>query len=283
MRSLPKTNRLTAVLMFIASLSFLLASCGRKEPLTPLPEGLQTISGVLNKTGLSPVRRGTHVIIIEGIAVYLVESSKVDLHQYEGQMVSLKGALERNTDPKSLPVLVVEEVLASENDLMKWKFSEFAMEMETPSLWEAARSGETIQFFSEGSEKPVLTIYMESGKESLEGFPVIIGGTQALRKIDDSTGAEYLYVARGAGVINFIMNPQSVSDPNELKTEWLKVLRSIKFGKSSAGADEPGPSPLNSTGSGLFCGGSAGILCPPGYYCDVKDMEENIGVCERAF
>jgi hypothetical protein len=35
------------------------------------------------------------------------------------------------------------------------------------------------------------------------------------------------------------------------------------------------------SGAGLPCGGTAGILCPGGFYCDITDVANNVGRCKK--
>ena len=88
-------------------LALLLVSCGDGNELSPLPEGEQTVTGILELTELSFVRRGTHMLYMDGVPVYYVESKVVNLSAHEGKSVELTGTLERNTDKNDIPVLVV--------------------------------------------------------------------------------------------------------------------------------------------------------------------------------
>ncbi|MBU0458121.1 hypothetical protein KJ652_01220 [Patescibacteria group bacterium] len=263
----------------ILLISFALISCSKNEPPPPLPEGLQTVTGVISKAELSFTRRGTHLLIIDGLPIYYVESTTVNLSNFEGERTSLSGFLERNTNVNDIPVLVVEEVLEKESDKTKSDLKEYAISLEVPKDWRSFRSHDGIQFIIKGQTKPVLTLFMEAGGNDVQGFPVMIDGTKALRSVDEKTGAETVYIRRGGDeVLTLLFTPKSSVDSTELKAKWMGVIRSIIL--ENEGDDD---SNILSTGTGsvLPCGGTAGVLCPPGYFCDITNLEENIGVCKK--
>jgi len=72
----------------------------------PLPQGVQTLTGVFRPAELSRVRRGTHTFEQDGRVLYYAESNVVNLRRYEGKEVVASGTLEANTDSRSLPVLI---------------------------------------------------------------------------------------------------------------------------------------------------------------------------------
>lgn len=86
-----------------------LASCSTREERPVLPEGEQTVEGILEPVELSLVRRGTHLLTQNGDGVFYVESSAVSLREFEGMKVSVRGLLSENADTSFLPVLTAIE------------------------------------------------------------------------------------------------------------------------------------------------------------------------------
>lgn len=75
----------------------------------PIPQERE-IRGVLFPADLSPVRRGSFLLSQEGRTVYYVESPTIHLRRFVGRELLFHGVVEPNSDPRSLPVLVVREV-----------------------------------------------------------------------------------------------------------------------------------------------------------------------------
>ena len=79
------------------------------------PQGPQTLTGTVVPTTISTSRRGTHVLKASGEDIAYLESSTVNLREFQGRSTALRGHYERNIDPEDLPVLVVESIVSSEN------------------------------------------------------------------------------------------------------------------------------------------------------------------------
>jgi hypothetical protein len=75
----------------------------------PPPAGTQTYSGLVLRTKLSIMSRGTHVLIRADSGAILLESQASDLSAFEGKHVRAKGRFVENTPPYP-PVLVVTEI-----------------------------------------------------------------------------------------------------------------------------------------------------------------------------
>ncbi|MBU2213999.1 hypothetical protein KKC44_01180 [Patescibacteria group bacterium] len=261
--------------LLVACISSLLAGCGEPE-LPPLPKGEQIVSGILFPAQLNLVRRGSHVLKQDGIDIYLVESTMVNLRSFEQKTVILKGVLERNTDTSDLPVLVVTEVKSDDSENQTWSYPTLGLTFKAPLEWKAQTTEDGVQFTVEGSPKPVLTIYSEGEDLQLStGFPVLISGERAVRRIDEETGAESVTIEREGTFLTLLFSANDHPSSQELKQEWLSLLRSIEL--SFKGTVKP----PTGTGASVHCGGSAGILCPDGFYCNVTNLEENIGVCRK--
>lgn len=96
--------------------TIVLVGCVWVEEKTPLPQGMVLVHGVLSPTDLSPVRRGSFLLLQGERALYYVESPTVHLRRFLGQDLLFQGTVEPNSDPRSLPVLVVQEVRSGDED-----------------------------------------------------------------------------------------------------------------------------------------------------------------------
>ena len=138
----------------------LIAGCGPRE--APLPAGLQNIRGQLRRADISLTRRGTHELVQNDVAVYLVESPTVNLHQLEGKEVELQGMLERNSDPAALPVLVVTSIVGGQAESMRaWSIPGLGISFEAPRSWTGDIANSVAQFTVSGSTVPVLRVLRE--------------------------------------------------------------------------------------------------------------------------
>jgi len=257
-------------------LALLLVSCGDGNELSPLPEGEQTVTGILELTELSFVRRGTHMLYMDGVPVYYVESKVVNLSAHEGKSVELTGTLERNTDKNDIPVLVVTSLKSNKEKLVDWKVPGSKIKFQVPSEIRGVRSSSELHFFIEGQDKPVLTVYLQKDSPLPEGIGISVDGQQAVRVINEEQNSESVYIGDDISHVVFMFTPREDADLLELRSIWLSLLRSIEL------SDVTNPLPDNGvtgTGSVIPCGGTAGVLCPAGYYCEVTDITEGFGRC----
>lgn len=94
----------------LVSLVLVLAACARPADIIPIPQGIVRVQGVLSPADLSAVRRGSFLLFQGGRALYYAESQTISLHRFVGCDCFFRGFVEPNSDPKELPVLVVQEV-----------------------------------------------------------------------------------------------------------------------------------------------------------------------------
>jgi hypothetical protein len=73
------------------------------------------------------------------------------------------------------------------------------------------------------------------------------------------------------------------SDPSLLPVLVAKEV--VTIGEDREASSSSSSSSTAQTGSGAIigkpCGGTAGILCPPGEYCEISNFKENIGRCRK--
>lgn len=257
----------------------LLASCGSGSATAPLPDGVQTLSGVLLPAELSLVRRGTHVLVQGGVETYFVESPVVTLRHYEKRLVTLRGTLEPNVDEKFLPLLVVDSVVDVESTTRDWGIRQIDLSLTTPLTWQQRNEDGHVQFFVGELDRPVLTLDEQNVPEEFPlGESIVVDGHPAVRIVNEQNGDQAVYVLRGNTMVTFLFTPRDYPERDILREEWLSVLSSVKFlSRDSTIERSMG---TGSTRSGTPCGGPAGVLCPEGFYCEVTDMEADIGVCQ---
>src|SRR3989344_2257617 len=122
-----RRNKLNRSISLGVWLGILLFGCSKPVDLVLLPQGTQDVSSYLIGAELSIVRRGTHLLLQEGVERYLVESKIIALRSFEGKEVMIRGFFEDNADSSHLPVLVVEEIREQEE---AWK----KIDIEAPGL-----------------------------------------------------------------------------------------------------------------------------------------------------
>ncbi|MBI3618502.1 hypothetical protein HY213_00530 [Candidatus Peregrinibacteria bacterium] len=285
--------------------SVLVTACG-SNPSGPLPQGEQSVTGILKPLAFSLHRRGTHVLLQQGIPLFDVESAAVNLHVHEGERVTLKGVIEPNTDATALPVLVARSLMIASGSMLYHTvpFPLLQISFDVPTDWTSHAEDEFAQFTASGSSEPLLTLFLQpiAGSDFETGAaahatvtrtPFSIGSKRAIRAIDAVTGAETISIDRGIDpsiapekrVITLVFVAFSPSDETmaEIQAHVEHSLRAVgQFSSSSASINQKKSSSSASASAGQPCGGIAGILCPAGFYCAVTDPKNNIGVC-RAF
>jgi len=299
-------------LIVSASLSLLVTGCWR-QPQIVLPQGLQTVSGLLETAPLSLTRRGTHVVKKDGASLYFLESSGLNLRAYEGKEVTLEGLLEANTDQEALPVLVVSRVtLTTAEEMRKWMVPDLQMEVSVPKNWKGQISGDTARFREEGATGSRMQVFIRelsalpfdfktlqlrpSADDTLTLEPMLISGKRAARIVNGVDGTMQIFIEHTlrrpnvrtiAVVLSFEASVPELQEQYGLLAN--DIVESVHFlGESDRPITQSGSTSVSGnpgTGSGGTmekpCGGPAGFLCPTGYYCEVTDRETDIGQCRR--
>ena len=260
--------------------AFLLTSCG-SNVLPPIPTGEQTVAGTLRAAPLSAVRRGSHYIEQNGVNVYYAESSLVNLRKYQNKRVTLRGTFEHNTDPEDLPVLVVESVVDAEDSVKEHTLGGIHVRLRAPVEWKLIEREGKYQFrLTEDEEDPLLVLWQEEGEELPEGgVPVVVDATRATKLIDDLSNTQIIVVKRDGVLLHMRFSPGERLTADRLSQDFLVLLKSVNL------LENVSESSSSATGTGGVlgtpCGGTAGILCPEGEFCDIQNFEENIGRCRR--
>lgn len=262
----------------------------------PLPEGPQTLEGVLSPAGISRARRGTHELSQNGVLTYYVESKTLNLRSYEDMSVTITGTLEHNTDPESAPVLVATEIQsAAESEERSWDLPAYGIRFSAPKSWGSTSDATATQFSVSGATMPILTIYKDEAEPLLPGAqPVVIQNMQAVRSIDEATGAQTIAIRRAHETLILLFTPRDLepAQADLVRQQFLRLLRSLQpLSTASSARSSASAISVASTGSAgsagsvaasaapTFCGGAAGVLCPAGQYCAITDSVNKTGVC----
>lgn len=283
----PKFRFFVAAAILITSIVFFVRSCTRDE--TPdLPEGTQTITGVLTPVPLSLGRRGTHLLRVEDEDLAYVESTSINLRDFEHLDVTIVGIYEPNTDPAALPVLVASGVTLVEMQTKIWDIESLRLSVETPLQWEGEAFDRGMRFMQEGSLTPVLRVYEAETDVLPKGIEMQIDGKRAV--LVNETDSTVAYVSDGDRIVAFSHSPLEEVDVEEGERMFLRILRSVEFqhrGSSSSrakvgtGTGVDGANVSSSDAEGKPCGGLAGVLCSEGSYCEITDPENGIGRCRN--
>ncbi len=285
----------------------LLSACGTPPPVA-IPEGVQRVSGTLERAELSLSRRGTHLLRQQGVALYFVESSQVNLRMQEGRDVELQGIVELNTDPKELPVLVVERVLrGAEEGVKSWTVASLGVSLDVPKSWQGTAEAKSMRFTRSGSALPILRVFQESSADltfdwttlkaatgsELVVEPVVIDGHKGASVYSAQKKAMNVHVDLGQAAagrvtqllltLEFQLDPRV--DPEVELRDFKRIAQSLRFGPASrapsSAAAGSAASTIGSADEGKPCGGPAGVLCPAGLYCQITDVVSNIGKCKK--
>ena len=273
-------NFLTASVVTCITLT--LAACKKEAPV--IQYGPRTETGTLVKADLSLVRRGTHKLVVPGSMTIFLESRTTNLSDYEGQIVSVDGTLEPNTAPETTPVLVVESIkgLDENVDLHRFEVPELNLRIGIPVGWEGSIENHIARFRMADETEPLLSIRRMSGSSLPPGGTMMFIKNRRTTRINADGGSADIFILDKDTVIVLHFDPslqskiQSKDDADIVAAQFERSLSSISFL-----GDKETPNVSTGSGSGMMCGGAAGILCPEGSFCDITDFDTRSGQCKK--
>ncbi|MFA5799479.1 MAG: hypothetical protein WC840_00800 [Candidatus Peribacteraceae bacterium] len=268
-----------------------LSACTRGSPPEPVKTGPASATGTLIPAEVSLTRRGSHALVAGGKTQFFLESKKENLQEFEGQTVFVSGNLEPNFRPEDLPVLVVEYLRASrgQEPLHDWDVPALNLRIRAPETWGATIEKGVVSFTLLGEETPLLIISLTSSGSLPSGAPIFVAGRRGVRTTPEKGTLQDVYFADKDVSIRFHFDVsrqrsvQRVEEGQILLTQFENLLASASFlsDRSSSSSLIPSLTGTGASTGGTPCGGSAGVLCPAGFFCDITDAVENIGNCRR--
>jgi hypothetical protein len=272
-------------LLGMCCISLTFSSCGGnfRDDVTDIL-GPYTATGTIVGTGSSLVRRGTHVLTMNGRSRFYLESRSVNLTQFKDTTVVIKGEVSPNSHPQFLPVFQVSSVTPLEpsmpTDLQHYTVSTLSLQLDAPREWKSALKGGRLTFAI--PEEDGAFIAIENDDRSPlpeEGLHVRIDGRNGTRVIDEVTGVHRVYVRLTPNrVLLFTFGPKG-EESLLLRDAFYTMLQSVQFSNLEQPSITGDPEKLQ--GSGQPCGGPAGVLCPEGEYCAVREFDTGIGGCRK--
>ncbi len=245
--------------------------------------GPTSATGTLIKAENSLVRRGSHILVVENVKKYFVESRTQNMADLEGQTVYVQGTLEANTSKSDLPVLVAESVKRShgDEDLHRFEIPTLNIRIGVPQTWEGSIKNKVATFMLPGETNPLLTIRLMSGTTLPPGGTSIFIKNRRGTRIEGQGNSEDVYILEKDTVIELHFDPAM---QQQLKTEEDGAVVASQFeralGTLSFLTDKESITQVTGSGAGTPCGGAAGILCGAGYFCNITDLENQIGQCK---
>jgi len=276
--TIPHPTRLVSIVSAALLCVAFLALQGCSPTQHVIPTGPQTLSGTLQPVDLSLVRRGSHVLLQDGQQIYYVESSSVNLRNFEGMDVVVKGTVEANSNESYLPVLVATEVTENVLPSREEEIELLNVRLKIPLSWESQTFDDGVSYSLTADGSPVLKLYKSSMAYLPTGTPLVIGGERAVRIQKAGSGSVLIHVQHGKEFLTVNYTPEAGMTDVDL----LRILKSVVFtNKSSSSAGSGSVVVPSGSGSqaGMPCGGDAGILCPSGSYCSITDATTGIGHC----
>jgi hypothetical protein len=269
------------IIGFILS-ALLLTSCGGGEDITNIL-GAYTATGTIAQTGASLYRRGTHQLLMSGRPRFFLESKTVDLNAYSGKRVAVRGEVSPNTHKKFLPIFRVDEVNVvgdiKEVDVQEYTVSSLHLSLEAPRSWVSDLSDGRLTFSLPEESGPFVAVELRVVDLFPEGLHVRIDGQNGVRIVDEETGVHTVFVDTGADDATLFIFAPKGEESLLLRDAFYTMLRSVDFDEIKNGDNSEDPEDIS--GSGIPCGGPAGVLCPEGEYCKVREIDTGIGVCRQ--
>ena len=236
-----------------------------------------TATGTISATGASLYRRGTHLLSIAGHPRFFLESKTVRLNDFEEMHVVVEGELSPNTHPRLLPVIQVmsaKNVGASTQEQMeRYTATILGLSLDAPLRWKSAMADNRLTFTLPMEEQPFIAIEESLMPDLPEGIPVRIGSRNGIRSVENGVHRVYVSLDDQSAIL-FTFGPKG-DESAMLRDAFYTMLKSVVFDVSAQQSSSSSPI----VGSRQPCGGPAAVLCPPGEYCEVREIDTGIGVC----
>lgn len=237
----------------------------------PANERNIALRGVITPVPLDLINSTTHHFTDVDGMVYKAKSNIIFLREYEALSATIIGDIQYQAH--SAPILTITSVQeVHEKRIKEIQIPTLGINLSIPSLWQLT------------SKNGVLTIAMQQSgatvtlaNTTLTVVPTGTSVSQSLPAVRVSTefGDSLYYLASPVGIIS--LRPSAIVTLAQMQ-ELLQIITLLPSSSSvSSAAISQSGSLLPSIGP--VCGGSAGLLCPTHYYCNVTDTVTSIGRC----
>lgn len=267
----------------VIAASATLASCTRNNGPT-VTYGPITATGTLIAAENSLIRRGSHLLVMEGVPKYFVESRTQNMSELEGQTVFITGTLEANTTKEDLPVISATSLKRShgDEDLHRFEIPALNIRLGVPKTWTGTIEKKVAVFMLTGETTPLLTIRLMSGTTLPPGgTSIFLRNRRGIRR-DGGRGDIDIFILEKGSIIELLFDPTL---QQQLVTEEDRAIVTSQFqralGTISFLTDKDVLIKTTGSGAGVPCGGSAGVLCQSGYFCNITDTTNQIGQCKE--
>lgn len=240
---------------------------------TALPEEETGVAlrGIITPIPLDLLHSTTHRFTDVDGTMYKAKSGVIFLREYENVDATIIGDIvyKKDSDP-ILTITSVQEV--HEQRVKEIELADLGLVLSLPSLWQLSQKGETVLVAVPNTEN-IITVE----KTNLTVLPtgkVVFKPIGAIKTIVES-GAAFYYVTSPEGIVLIKSSLPLTTLQEQQFFAMITVLASSSSSQSSVSTGTGAELPL----VGPVCGGSAGLLCPAQYYCNVTDTVTSIGRC----
>lgn len=240
------------------------------------PEFVSQYTGVIENFPIDLYLEGTHQLKTDEGKVIVIQSPKINLNNYLGKKVIVKGSARKGIDSKS-EVFTVEKIKLSfgESEAMTDYTSEkYGFSFRYPNTWELMEGGEKITFRGNGVSRVTLEALpadsdldtFARGKEAEDGTPITVGAARSLRFISPTEIRIYIPNVTRKKVYKFTFSDQGEEKETQKKL-FYSLLESFSVHEGEISQGEK-------------CGGVDNLTCPDQYFCELQSGEADAeGVC----
>jgi len=240
--------------------------------------------GVIERLGaLDVYQQGTHRLVTADQESVIIQSPTIDLNEYLGENVLIKGALEKGIGDAKDVFTVTEISYVDETKsagLQDYENKAYGFKFSHPSTWIPKEGQDEIGLTLEEKQIVSITVFSDqedltafaSGRESAEPAEVTIGAQKALRYISGTQTVFYvpnppkkkIYVITYTPVANSVDDKVAADSEKEQFFNLLDSFELIYLSQTEGGK----------------CGGMEQVKCPEDQVCQLEsDGKYAEGTC----
>lgn len=279
-----KTSQKSILLSLALVATFALNACGNSRPTVDdrlansgaMENVRQSYEGVIEKAAVSAYTPGTHRIIADDGA-HLIQSSTINLNQYEGKEVMLSGLTQKGPGDSEI-VLNVDEIellgISFQAPFIDYESQRYDFALKHPETWEVKVTdlGSLITF--DGQVWVNINVYNNQSRletfvptqEDAQGVEVTVAHQRAIRFNDTDSFRLYVEHPPTDRIYRIRFDQVHFSNP-EKQPLFYRLLESFEFLYSPK---VEGPA----------CGGEENLECEEGFRCEVASARSDAeGIC----